>query len=267
MPDDRHVPLAGASNFRDFGGYPTADRRRQVRWGRLYRSDRLSDLTEADFERLAHLGIRHVYDLRRASEVELAPTLWPGHGAPRLIPSPIFEDESGGLSTFARIAADAAARHDVERSRAIMHQMYERMVTESGPLAAVGRIFGLIAEPDAFPALFHCSGGKDRTGLVSALILLTLGVSREDVVADFMLTQRYYDSDANRAARVAQVIAGSELGFWSEEALAPVFSVEPGYIETALAAIERDGGAEAFLADRCGVEPAAFGRLRETLLE
>ena len=267
MSTDRHVPLVGASNFRDFGGYPTADGGQHVRWGRLYRSDRLSDLTEADFERLAHLGIRHVYDLRRASEVELAPTRWPGHGAPRLIPAPIFEDESGGLSTFQRIVADASARHDVERSRAIMHQMYERMVTEAGPLAAMGGIFSMIAEPDAFPALFHCSGGKDRTGVVSALILLTLGVSREDVVADFMLTQRFYASDVNRAARVAQVVAESELGFWSEAALVPVFSVEPGYIETALEVIEADGGAEAFLEGRCGVAKTTFERLREALLE
>src|SRR5215472_3496777 len=100
MPDDRHVPLEGASNFRDFGGYPTADGRRRVKWGRLYRSDRLSELTDVDLARLAGLGIRHVHDLRRASEVELAPTRWPGETAPRLIASPIFEDESGGASTF-----------------------------------------------------------------------------------------------------------------------------------------------------------------------
>jgi len=266
MPDDRHVPLEGASNFRDFGGYSTVDGRR-VRWRRLFRSDRLSELTEADFDRLARLGIRHVYDLRRASEVEIAPTRWPGHSAPRLIPSPIFEDESGGASTFQRISADAGARHDAALSRAIMSQMYERMVTEPGPLAAFGRIFDRIAGPDAFPALFHCAGGKDRTGVVSALILLVLGVAREDVVADFMLTQRYYDSDANRAARVAQVIAGSELGFWSEAALGPIFSVEPGYIETALEVIEADGGAEAFLAMRCGVAATTFERLRAALLE
>jgi protein-tyrosine phosphatase len=266
MPPDRHVPLEGASNFRDFGGYGTADGR-WVRWGRLFRSDRLSELTEADFERLARLGIRHVYDLRRASEVDLAPTRWHRYGAPRLVPNPIFEDESGGASTFQRIAADEGARHDAEQSRAIMRNMYERMVTEAGPLAAFGALFASLAEPDHFPALFHCAGGKDRTGVVCALILLTLGVSREDVVADFMLTQRYYDSDARRAAHIAGVIASFEPGFFSDEALGPVFSVEPGYLETALEAVEADGGAEMFLAGRCGVDGSTFERLRETLLE
>ena len=265
MPAERHVPLEGASNFRDFGGYETADGRR-VKWGRLFRSDRLSELTEADFARLAQLGIRHVYDLRRASEVELSPTRWPGH-APRLVPAPIFEDESGGASTFQRVAADEGARHDAERSRAIMCQMYLRMVTEAGPLAALGALFASLAEPDQFPALFHCAGGKDRTGVVSALILLVLGVAREDVVADFMLTQRYYDSDARRAAHIAGVIASFEPGFFSEAALGPVFRVEPGYLETALEVIEADGGAEAFLAGRCGVDASTFERLRGTLLE
>ena len=265
MPDDRHVPLEGASNFRDFGGYATRDGR-QVKWRRLYRSDRLSELTDADHQRLAPHAIRYVFDLRRASEANLSPTRWHGPGAPELIRSPLFEDEAGP-NTFERIAADPAARRDAELARAIMGEMYVRLVTEPGPLAAFGRMFARLAEPEAFPALFHCSAGKDRTGVTSALILLVLGVAREDVVADFMLTQRYYDSDANRAARIAQIVATTGLGFWSEEALVPIFSVEPKYLEMALRRIEAEGGAEAFLTTKAAVPPETFERMREALLE
>src|SRR5690242_19564337 len=108
----RHVPVDGASNFRDFGGYATAEGR-QVQWGRLYRSDRLSELTAADHARLAPLGIRHVYDLRRASELEAAPTHWPGPDAPTLLHRPLFVDEAGP-STFQRVADDAQARDSAE---------------------------------------------------------------------------------------------------------------------------------------------------------
>jgi protein-tyrosine phosphatase len=265
MQPDRHIPFEGASNFRDFGGYPAGDGR-TVKWRRLFRSDRLSELTPADYDRLAAHGVRFVYDLRRDSEAAASPTVWPGPDAPRLIRSALFTDEAG-LNTFQRISADEAARHDADRSRAIMRQMYVRMVTEAGPLAAFQRMFAQLSAPGAFPALFHCAGGKDRTGVTCALILSALGVSREDVVEDFMLTQRYYESARNLAQRVSQVVAGAETGFWSEEALAPIFGVERDYIETALDLVEADGGIEAFLVNKVGVEPETPGRLRAALLE
>lgn len=258
----RHVPLDGASNFRDFGGYPAGDGR-AVKWGRLYRSDRLSELTAADRDRLAPLGIARVYDLRRNSEAMAAPTLWPGA---QVIRSALFEDEAGGPSTFARIAGDEAARHDAALSRAIMGEMYRRMVTEPGPLTVFRRVFEDLAEADAYPALFHCAGGKDRTGVTCALILGVLGVSREDVTADFMLTQRYYDSDEARKLRVAQIVAEAGLGFWSEEALAPVFGVEQAYIDTALDLVEAAGGTERFLTQRVGVGGETLERVRAVLL-
>jgi len=263
MQTERHFPLTGASNFRDFGGYSGRDGR-TVKWRRLFRSDRLSDLTDDDRARLAPLGVRHVWDLRRDSEAAAAPTTWPGG---RVIRSPVFEDESGGPSTFQRIAGDEAARHDAALSRAIMGEMYRRMVTEPGPLAVFRRVFEHLAQDDAYPVLFHCAGGKDRTGVTCALILGVLGVSREDVTADFMLTKRYYDSDEARKLRVAQIVAEAGLGFWSEEALAPVFGVEQAYIDTALDIVEAAGGTERFLVERVGVGPAALERARGALLE
>jgi protein-tyrosine phosphatase len=264
MHTDRHLPLDGASNFRDFGGYAARDGR-LVKWRRLFRSDRLSELTPEDHARLAPLGIRHVYDLRRDSEAAAAPTNWPGEAAPRLIRSPLFNDEAGP-NTFQRIAADEAARHDAAASRAMMSQMYARMVTEPGPLAIFRGVFERLAEDETYPVLFHCSGGKDRTGVTCALILLTLGVSRADVTADFMLTQGYYDSNPARQARITQIVAEAGIGHWSEEALVPIFSVEQAYIDTALDLLEEAGGIEPFMTKRVGVGREVLERVRAVLL-
>ena len=261
---ERHIPLEGASNFRDFGGYRTTDGR-TVAWRRLFRSDRLSELTAADFERLSVHGIRLVYDLRRDSESTVAPTRWPGPNAPDVVRSPLFVDETGP-STFQRIALDDTARHDASLARAIMLEMYARMVTEPGPLAIYRTIFTQLAEPASVPALFHCSGGKDRTGVTCALILSALGASRGDVIADFMISRALYGADKNLQARIAQVVAATPIGHWSEEALAPIFAVEAAYIERALEHVDASGGIEAYLIERVGLERDVLMRLREALV-
>jgi protein-tyrosine phosphatase len=262
----RHVPLDGASNFRDFGGYATQSGG-SVKWRRLFRSDRLSELTADDHARLAPLGIRHVWDLRRESEAVAAPTRWPGPDAPRLIRHPVFEDESGGPSTFQRIADSEAARHDANLAREIMGQLYVRMLTEPGPLAAQRVMFEHLARPDGAPVLFHCSAGKDRTGVTCALILGVLGVSRADITADFMLTQRFYEADEARKARISQIVQEAGLGFWSEEALAPIFSVEQAYIDRALDHVEAAGGAERFMTERVAVSADTLDQVRAALVE
>jgi len=265
MQIERHIPLQGASNFRDFGGYPTADGR-SVRWRRLFRSDRLSELTPADFAALGAHGVRCVCDLRRDSEAAAAPTAWPGEDAPELVRAPLFNDEAGP-NTFQRISADEAARHDANLTRAIMGTMYVRMLTDAPPLAAFGRIFARLAAPDAFPAVFHCAGGKDRTGVTCALVLGVLGVGREDIAEDFMLTGKYYNAADHLRRRVGQVVAEADLGFWSEPALMPIFGVERGYIDTALDIVDAAGGTDAFLIAKARVAPQALDLLREQLLE
>lgn len=260
---NRHIPLEGASNFRDFGGYSTADGR-TVAWRRLYRSDRLNELTPADFTRLSDHGIRRVHDLRRDSESQLAPTAWPGPAAPDIARSPLFLDEAGP-STYQKIALDENARHDAELSRAIMLEMYSRMVSEARPLAVYRTIFSELAD-GALPVLYHCSGGKDRTGVTCALILSALGVPRDDVIADFMVSQALYGADKNMEARIAQVVAVSPIGHWSKEARAPIFTVQEAYIARALGLVDEAGGIDAFLTERAGIAPQTLARMRAALL-
>lgn len=262
MPD-RHIPLQGASNFRDFGGYLTADGRRVAR-GRLFRSDRLSDLTDGDCEALAAYGIRFVYDLRRASELEAYPTRWPGEAAPELIHSPMFPD--GEHQNVLQRAGLGGTAPDAELARQVMREMNVRMVTDAYSLTTLSRIFARLAGGDAFPALFHCAAGKDRTGVTCALILSSLGVSREDVVADFMLTGQYYDVGPNLERYIPQVVGRTNEGGWTREALAPVFGVDPSFIAAALDQIEADGGIEAFVRDKLGLSKDGLAQLRGQLL-
>ena len=177
------------------------------------------------------------------------------------------DDHGDGPSTFERIAVSEAARHDAGMARAIMGQLYARLVSEPGPLAALKVMFEHLAEPDGAPVLYHCSAGKDRTGVTCALILAALGVSRADIDADFMLTQQYYGADAARAQRIAQIVEEAGLGFWSEAALVPIFTVEQAYLDTALGLVDETGGIERFLAERVGVGAGVLERLRAGLLE
>jgi protein-tyrosine phosphatase len=260
MQADRHIPLQGASNFRDFGGYDVASGGAVAR-GRLFRSDRLSELTAADYETLGGYRIRFVYDLRRASEVDASPTRWSGAAAPELIHAPIFQDD--GHSVFR--LGDEDLRPDAAMARTLMMESYRRMVSEAGPLAALGGIFTRLTAPGAFPALFHCAAGKDRTGVTCALILSALGVSREDIVADFMLTQKHYDALGALERNIPQAALTESPG-WSREALMPLFGVEPAFIEAALAQVDAGGGIEAFLRDGLGVRRDGLERLRGQLV-
>jgi protein-tyrosine phosphatase len=264
MQPDRHIPLQGASNFRDFGGYATADGR-TVKWRRLFRSDRLSELTAADYEALGAHGIRHVYDLRRESEAAASPTRWPGSAAPRLVRSPLFTDSSGASSVQRLV--DGGGHPDAALARRVMIQMYERMVSEPQAVSMLGRIISDLTTAEAFPALFHCAGGKDRTGVTCALILSALGVAREDIVEDFMLTRRYFDTAANLEKAVTQVVSAATMNAWSKDALVPIFGVEPAYIETALDLVEAGGGVETFLTQKADVPIGALEAMRGRLLQ
>jgi protein tyrosine/serine phosphatase len=165
----RALELEGSANFRDLGGWPLAGGGR-VRRGLLYRSDALHRLTRPDLVRLRGLGIATVVDLRSSHEVA--------------------EDGRGPLA-----AAPARYHHlpffDGERRGAPippgdLAEIYFQMLRFAAkPIAAA---LGVLAASEA-PAVFHCAAGKDRTGVLAAVLLSSLGVADEDVVADYARTQ------------------------------------------------------------------------------
>lgn len=261
---ERSVPLEGASNFRDFGGYRTPTG--VVRSGLLYRSERLSNLTAADFDTLNARGIRLIVDLRRQSERESDPTRWRGDQAPEQIHVPLLVDRDGP-SSAQRIVSDPEARTGPERATEVMRGLYRSLVREPATRQRYRVIFERIVAGDGLPVVIHCSGGKDRTGVLAALIHSALGVSRDDILEDFMLTTQFYDGLARLRERAAQIYR-HELEGWSADALGPLFTVHESYLHSALSAVDEEfGSAFEFLTAGAGIPASSIDRLRALLIE
>src|SRR4051794_13264972 len=163
------IELEGASNLRDLGGWPAADGRR-VRPGRIYRSATLANLTEADMDRIGALGLRTVFDLRGLREAEARPSRLPA-GAER-VHVPI--EPTVGASLRDLLQREQATGEDVV---ALLRRAYLDYTARF--LGVYRQLFALLLEAGRGPLLFHCSAGKDRTGVGAALVLTALGASRQ----------------------------------------------------------------------------------------
>ncbi len=251
------IVLEGASNFRDFGICTTSDGRR-VRRGRLFRSNKLSVLTEADRERLDAAGIRTIFDLRLGDERERDPTAW---SHPELV-----------IETYPprgkRRLVDMALEYPPTEAGALrlMHDFYARMPHSMTHMFSA--IIRRLAAGGA-PCVIHCSAGKDRTGVACAMVLAALGVGHEAIVADYVLTRQAREREADMAKATVATGALSELrARYPAEARAVMSDAAPSYIEAALAsAEERYGSLEAYLAEGLELEPEVIEALRAELLE
>ena len=253
----RRLPVAGAANLRDLGGYATRDGR-ALRWGVLYRSDALADLSEQDVAYLARLHLRRVVDFRSAAERERDPDQLPegvrvvwqpiaGQGLdPRLMQDRLL---SGDLS------AEQAAAFLVEGNRAFVSEFREEYA----------RFLRDLADPANLPTLFHCTAGKDRTGYAAALVLLALDVPRETAMQDYLLTNSFTQA---KTRRTLQVIRLASLFRADPENLQPLFEARESYLGAAFSAIdETRGAADDYLRDALGVDDALRAQLRANLLE
>jgi protein-tyrosine phosphatase len=185
--------LAGAPNFRDVGGCATRDGR-TVRRGLVFRSGHLGEVTEADYVALAPLGIRYVFDLRTVEERQAAPTRWPGAAAPSIVPlaAPFGPNDIAAL--MERLADPA---FDGPQAREFIRNSMSAL-----PFCAaqsIGRFVRAVAQGEV-PCIVHCSAGKDRTGLFTAVLLTLLDVPREAVIRDFLRTNEV--AAVNMAASV-----------------------------------------------------------------
>ncbi len=175
----RVVPLDAVHNFRDLGGYPTDDGR-TIGWGRLFRADGLHRLSEADLDVVDALGIRTVVDLRSGLEFEQ-------HGRFPLEQYPVaFHHLPIIDATWMK--AEVPEFPDTEEGAVdFLTWGYGDMLDQGADRFA--HAFQVLAVPGACPAVFHCAAGKDRTGLLAALVLGGLGVDHEVIVADYALTE------------------------------------------------------------------------------
>ncbi len=241
----RNVPLDGATNFRDLGGYAGQDGR-TLRWRRLFRSDHLAGLSVADQTVLSGLGLRHAIDFRGIDERAATPYGWPGLDQRSLAIEPTVVQKMQDLA-----AAGQALTAPVVSE--LMKDLYRDMVRAQAQRFA--ELFDHLLQADA-PLVFHCTAGKDRTGVAAALILLALGVPRDVVMQDYLLSNTLYQRPPPSDSTIPP------------EALAVLWRVQDGFLAAALQAIEADhGSVEAYLGRRLGLSAAALDLLAERYLE
>jgi protein-tyrosine phosphatase len=256
-PPTAEFTLEGASNFRDFGGCLAADGSR-VRRGHLFRSNKLSMLTEADHARLDAAGIRTIFDLRLDDERTRDPTSWTH---PELV---IETYPPRKKRRLVDMALDYPRTED--GMLRLMHDFYAKMPHSMTHMFA--SIIRRLAAGGA-PCVIHCSAGKDRTGVAAAAVLAALGVEREAIVADYVITRHAWNREADMASATANTGAVTDLrAGYAPEVRAIMSDAAPSYIEAALdSAEERYGSLDAYVRDGLELEPRVVSALRESLLE
>lgn len=236
----RRIPLEGALNFRDLGGYPTVDGRR-VRWRRVFRSDSLGPMSEADARHLVdEIGLATIIDLRSTREVEKegrGPLAEAAIGYHHL---PLFEVVPGHKRVWP----------------ASLSELYRGMLRDAA--GQVVRVLDVVAAADAHPVVFHCVAGKDRTGVVAAVLLGILGVGDDDIVADYVMTQEVMP--AMRARWDAS--AGPDL----KELPQHILQAEADTMRQLLAVLRDDHGSVIDYARDSGLRDHVVAELRRALL-
>ena len=243
--DRRVLRLRGASNFRDLGGYGTQDGRR-VRWGRVFRSDHLGRLTAEDEVLLATLGVQRVLDFRGEQERAAVPNRLATARQHALGIEPTVVQRLHDLAAAGQRLSEAVA---VE----LMKELYRALVNDQAHRYA--EFFEHLLDTQT-PLVFHCTAGKDRTGFAAALTLQALGVPREVVLQDYLLTNALYQPPPLPPTDTPH------------EALAVLWRVQTEFLEAAYETLDADhGGLDRYLEQRLGVTEAARRTLAQKYLE
>lgn len=258
MTAARLHPFDAIDNFRDFGGYPTADGR-TVRTGRLYRSAHHARMSESDLAKLADFGIATVVDLRRPVERERQPSIRPKGFAGQVIENDLDAAGEAPHITFLK-QGDLTP----ESGRRFMTETYGRMPFAPTYHDLFRRYFQILADSDG-PVVIHCAAGKDRTGFLVALTHHVLGVGHADMMEYYLLTNVAIDLEGRAPSFTKQIEALSGQ-MPSQDAVVAFLGVEPAFLNAAFDAVEaRHGSVDAYLEQVIGVDAALRARIVERL--
>lgn len=255
----RRLPLEGAKNFRDLGGYRAADGR-YVRWGLVYRSNYLVDLTPKDFAYLNGLGIRLICDIRSDGERARAPTHWIG-SPPEFLNLPIGPNRDGTLTPDElKRRVDSIKAQTKETIRG-----YDYAVSGA---AQYGKILQRIAAGD-LPLLEHDISGKDRAGLFAAILLTSLGVPRDTVIQDYLLTTRYLlapDSIERTTADLQKIFGLAEPP--DAVTVKAIMTTKPETLDATFESLNKTYGSfDSYLQNALKISNSDLAALRQRLLE
>jgi protein-tyrosine phosphatase len=260
---ERQVKLEGQANFRDLGGYRTTDGRR-VKWGLIYRAGQLNKLSDADLSKLKELNVRTVIDFRGTAEAET-------RGKDRLPEGVRSRSCPIDVNSLPKEPKEEAAPGDSSAGRTdfMLQATRSIMINRTDVYAALIRE---LAEPQNRPLVFHCTAGKDRTGVGAAIVLTLLGVPWETVRDDYLLSNFYRREENERELKIMrdsiakkQGIPPDQVDMTSYEAM---FLVKPEYIDAAHdEVIRRYGSMEAYIRKGLGIPDEMVNQLRSELLE
>jgi protein tyrosine/serine phosphatase len=255
---NRHIDFEGVDNFRDFGGYRTASGR-ELKRGMLYRSANHARATEADLAALKAMGVAVVVDLRRTVEREREPSRRWAEFAAEVIENDMEGNEVDWAASL--LDSDLSARWFREDGVAF----YRNAVHAPRYVELFARYFQTLARADG-PVLVHCAAGKDRTGVICALTHHVAGVSHEDMIADYLLT-----NEPNRVARrirsLTRYIAEHTGRAPDEAAVQVAVSADVAYLQAAFDAMAAThGSVDGYLQDVLGVDAAMRERIHESIL-
>ncbi len=228
----RVLPMEGGSNFRDLGGYKT-NTGKSVKWGKVFRSDEMCNLTQSDLDYLSKIPLRTIVDFRSEKEIEDFPDKLPASVTNRveLIINPGNHSNISALGGFMG-----------ENGEELMKEINRLFVTDSAIVSQYKIFFALLQDENEIPLLFHCTAGKDRTGMGSALFLASLGVDEKTIIEDYLLSNKQLE---NKYQALIDSIPS----------LKPLLEVRPQYLQAGFEQIKKDhGNIENYLQDILNVD-------------
>ena len=248
------------SNFRDVGGLKTQDGH-TLKTGVLFRSDELSKLTDADVAKLQEFNIKLICDLRSPQESQKKQPRVAPNSSIQVVNIPLHEQATQDGSRK-KLLSFLFGKTGGDQFREFSRGYYQHIAFDQ--TARIREVITLLSKDENLPALIHCTAGKDRTGFLSAVIQLLVGVPYESVMEDYLRTNDYFGPRLEKVIKVMRVMTLFQV---SPDRMRLILMAHPEFLEEVHANIVKQfGSIETYLCEACEIDPNTLQKLKNQLL-